>query len=41
VVGCEPANVDDRIGLSPVVDGAVDEAVRLVCDLVAAEVGVG
>jgi hydrogenase maturation protease len=36
VVGCEPASVDYRIGLSPPVQAAVDEAVRVVLDLVAA-----
>ncbi len=33
VVGCEPADVTDRIGLSPVVERAVDEAVAVVRDL--------
>jgi hydrogenase maturation protease len=33
VVGCEPANTDERIGLSPPVAAAVDEAVRVVTDL--------
>lgn len=33
VVGCEPASVDEGIGLSPPVAGAVGEAVRLVTDL--------
>jgi hydrogenase maturation protease len=35
VVGCEPASLDYGIGLSPPVAGAVDEAVRVVLDLVA------
>jgi hydrogenase maturation protease len=35
VVGCEPATVDYGIGLSAPVAGAVDEAVRVVLDLVA------
>jgi hydrogenase maturation protease len=35
VVGCEPASVDYGIGLSAPVAGAVDEAVRVVLDLVA------
>ncbi len=35
VVGCEPATVDYGIGLSEPVAGAVDEAVRVVLDLVA------
>ena len=34
VVGCEPANVDYRIGLSPPVEAAVDEAVKVVLDLI-------
>ncbi len=38
VLGCQPANLDDGIGLSPPVAGAVDDAVelcrRLVADLV-------
>ena len=37
LVGCEPASVDYGIGLSPVVAAAVDDAVRVVKDLVAAE----
>ena len=34
VIGCEPASVDEGIGLSPPVAAAVDEAVRVVLDLV-------
>jgi hydrogenase maturation protease len=34
VVGCEPATVEDGMGLSAPVAAAVDEAVRLVIDLV-------
>ena len=34
VVGCEPADVEEGIGLSPQVAAAVPEAVRLVTDLV-------
>jgi hydrogenase maturation protease len=30
VVGCEPESVAEGIGLSPIVEGAVDEAVRVV-----------
>jgi hydrogenase maturation protease len=30
VVGCEPASVDEGIGLSPPVSDAVPEAVRLI-----------
>lgn len=33
VVGCEPACVDERMGLSKPVEAAVDEAVRVVLDL--------
>ncbi len=41
VVGCEPASVDYGIGLSQPVTDAVDEAVRVVLDLIstAAEAG--
>lgn len=35
IVGCEPAEIAERIGLSQVVAGAVDGAVRLVEELVA------
>jgi len=42
LVGCEPASIDARIGLSPPVAAAVDEAVRIVHDLVrAAGAGAG
>jgi hydrogenase maturation protease len=37
VVGCEPAVIDAHMGLSAPVDRAVDEAVRMVTDLVEAE----
>jgi hydrogenase maturation protease len=37
VVGCEPADVDEGIGLSPPVLGAVDEAVRVVLALLEGE----
>ena len=37
LVGCEPASIDERIGLSEPVTAAVDEAVRIVLDLVRAE----
>jgi hydrogenase maturation protease len=33
VVGCEPADLDEGMGLSPPVAGAVDDAVRLVHEL--------
>ncbi len=35
VVGCEPASLDYGIGLSEPVAAAVDEAVRVVLELVA------
>jgi hydrogenase maturation protease len=41
LVGCEPASVDERIGLSTPVAAAVDEAVRIVLDLVRAGAGGG
>jgi hydrogenase maturation protease len=34
IVGCEPADVQERIGLSPRVAGAVDQAVAVVRELV-------
>ena len=34
VVGCEPAEITERIGLSPAVAAAVDEAVGMVKELV-------
>ena len=34
VVGCEPAHTDEGMGLSDAVAAAVDEAVRIVRDLV-------
>jgi hydrogenase maturation protease len=34
VVGCEPASIDHGIGLSPPVEAAVDEAVRIVTEIV-------
>jgi hydrogenase maturation protease len=34
LVGCEPASIDERIGLSEPVAAAVGEAVRIVLDLV-------
>jgi hydrogenase maturation protease len=40
VVGCAPADVAERMGLSEPVAAAVDAAVRLVGEVVAAEVGV-
>jgi hydrogenase maturation protease len=41
VVGCEPASVDYGIGLSEPVAAAVDEAVRLVLELVAEAAAAG
>ena len=35
LVGCQVADVDDGMGLTPVVEAAVDEAVRVVRDLLA------
>lgn len=37
IVGCEPAEIAERIGLSEPVSRAVDEAVNVVRDLIAAE----
>jgi hydrogenase maturation protease len=34
VIGCQPGNVDERIGLSPTVAAAVDEAARIVRDVI-------
>jgi hydrogenase maturation protease len=39
VIGCAPAVVDERMGLSAPVAAAVGGAVELVRDVVAAEVG--
>jgi hydrogenase maturation protease len=41
VVGCEPASVDYGMGLSEPVRAAVDEAVRIVLDLVASAAASG
>jgi hydrogenase maturation protease len=42
LVGCEPAVLDERMGLSPVVERAVGPAARAVLDLIAAlDSGVG
>lgn len=38
VVGCEPAAITEQMALSPVVEAAVDEATRVVLDLVTNEV---
>ncbi|MGW7041933.1 hydrogenase maturation protease [Streptomyces avermitilis] len=37
IVGCEPASVDEGIGLSPPVSDAVPEAVRLIDELLRAD----
>ena len=37
LVGCEPADVDEGIGLSPAVAAAVDDAARMVEDLIGRE----
>ena len=39
VIGCEPASLDARIGLSPAVAAAVDEAIAMVRDRLAERVG--
>lgn len=36
IVGCEPARIDEGMGLSPPVTAAVDEALRLVRELLCA-----
>ncbi len=41
VVGCEPGNVDEGMGLSEPVERAVDEAVRVVHGIVAQKEGSG
>ncbi len=37
IVGCEPASVEEGIGLTPPVANAVDEAVRFVRDIIVRE----
>jgi len=37
IVGCEPAEIEERIGLSETVLGAVDEAVEVILELIAHE----
>jgi hydrogenase maturation protease len=37
IVGCEPLSTEEEMGLSPPVEGAVDEAVALVLDVLARE----
>jgi hydrogenase maturation protease len=39
VVGCEPASIEERMGLSPTVDAAVDGAMRMVGELVDSVLG--
>ncbi len=41
VVGCEPASIEHGIGLSPPVEAAVDEAVRIVTGIVRDAGGAG
>jgi hydrogenase maturation protease len=40
IVGCEPATIDERMELSPPVDGAVGEAVTLIRELLERELEV-
>ena len=40
IVGCQPAEIEERIGLSEVVAGTVDQAVRMVLELVESETAV-
>ncbi|GAC1663276.1 MAG: hydrogenase maturation protease [Candidatus Limnocylindrales bacterium] len=35
IVGCEPESLDEGMGLSPTVEGAIDEAIVVVLDLLA------
>jgi hydrogenase maturation protease len=37
IVGCEPESVEERMGLSPIVQGAVGEAVRFVREIIERE----
>ena len=37
IVGCEPLSTEEEMGLSPPVEGAVDEAVALILDVLARE----
>ncbi|HEV7786564.1 MAG TPA: hypothetical protein VGQ28_14555, partial [Thermoanaerobaculia bacterium] len=37
IVGCEPLSTEEEMGLSPPVEGAVDEAVGLILDVLARE----
>jgi hydrogenase maturation protease len=39
IVGCEPADIDERMGLSEVVERAAGEACRVVCRLIEDELG--
>jgi hydrogenase maturation protease len=41
VVGCQPADVSEGIGLSPAVSAAIEPAVDLVLDVLADRLGVG
>ena len=35
IVGCEPASMEEEMGLSPAVEASLDEAVRIVLELIA------
>ncbi len=39
IVGCEPASVDERLGLSPRVEASVEDAVRLVREVIGRQPG--
>lgn len=41
IVGCEPLSTEEEMGLSPPVEGAVDEAVALILDVLMRENGSG
>ncbi len=41
IVGCEPLSTEEEMGLSPPVEGAVDEAVALILDVLVRENGSG
>lgn len=41
LVGCEPLSTEEEMGLSPPVEGAVDEAVALILDVLARESAAG
>jgi hydrogenase maturation protease len=41
IVGCEPLSTEEEMGLSPPVEGAVDEAVGLILTVLERETAVG